>query len=288
MSVRVGFVGLGDQGEPMAERVLKAGFPLTIFARRVEIRERFAGMGAGVAPTLRELGAASDIVGICVVDDEQVRDVTLRDDGILAGMASGGIIAVHSSVHPDTCRELGAIGAARGVAVVDAPVTGTGRRGAQEGTLTLLVGGDAAVVERCVPVFECFSTTIGHLGALGAGETAKLLNNFFFAAHVGTAFDEATLARRLGLDLHQASTVLPLGSGASRVLDMSARQDLRYVLPPHEKGRDSAWRILAKDVRLFRDVMAKAGVESPEADALVTRSMGLLEETDGALGQPEG
>ena len=102
-STRVGFIGLGSQGAAMARRITDEGFPLTIWARRPASVEPFAGTDAVVASTPAELGAASDVVGICVVADADVEDVLLRADGVLAGMAPGGVIAIHSTVHPDTC-----------------------------------------------------------------------------------------------------------------------------------------------------------------------------------------
>src|SRR5437763_7759081 len=137
---RVGFIGLGSQGGPMAAQIAASGMPLTVWARRPEALEPYAESGAIVAATPAELGAASEVVGICVVADADVEDVVLRDDGVLAGMAAGGVIAVHSTVHPDTCRRLAEQAASRGVAVVDAPVGGGGGAAAER-NLRVLVGG---------------------------------------------------------------------------------------------------------------------------------------------------
>jgi 3-hydroxyisobutyrate dehydrogenase len=124
--VRVGFIGLGSQGAPMAQRIVEAGFPLTLWARRPKTVEPFRDTAASVASTPAGLGAASDIVGICVVADADVEDVLLRSDGVFAGMSPGGIVAIHSTIHPDTCRHLAEQAAERGVAIVDAPVSGGG------------------------------------------------------------------------------------------------------------------------------------------------------------------
>src|SRR5438093_3735174 len=123
---RVGFIGLGSQGGPMARRIVEGGFPLTIWARRPELVEPFADTPASVASTPAELGAASDVVGICVMGDADVEDVLLRDDGVLLGMAAGGVVAIHSTIHPDTCRRVADEAARRDVAVIDAPVSGRG------------------------------------------------------------------------------------------------------------------------------------------------------------------
>ena len=150
---RVGFIGLGSQGGPMARRIVEEGYPLTIWARRPETLEPFADTAAVVASTPAELGAASDVVGICVMGDADVEDVVLRDDGVLAGMAPGGVIAIHTTIHPDTCRRLAGGGRARGVA--RGRRAGERRRqAAAAGKLLVMVGGDDDDVERCRPVFD--------------------------------------------------------------------------------------------------------------------------------------
>ena len=104
--IRAGFIGLGSQGAPMARRIVEAGYPLTIWARRQAALDAFADTTAQVAATPAELAAQSDVVGICVVADSDVEEVVLGSDGVLAGMAPGGIVAIHSTVHPDTCRKV--------------------------------------------------------------------------------------------------------------------------------------------------------------------------------------
>src|SRR5437870_4099331 len=114
---RVGFIGLGSQGGPMARRIADEGYPLTLWARRPESVEPFRETAARVASTPAELGAASDVVAICVVADADVEDVCLRSDGVLSGMSPRATIAIHSTIHPDTCRRLADRAAERGVAI---------------------------------------------------------------------------------------------------------------------------------------------------------------------------
>src|SRR5262249_5281786 len=120
-TTRVGFVGLGSQGGPMARRIVDAGFPTTVWARRPDATAAFAGTGAAVARDLVALGAASDVLGVCVVADADVEQVLDGPDGALAGMAAGGIVVIHSTVHPDTCRRLQRRHPA--LAILDAPVS---------------------------------------------------------------------------------------------------------------------------------------------------------------------
>lgn len=245
---RVGFVGLGDQGAPMARRIADAGFATTVWARRPETLARFADTPASPADSPAELGAASDIACICVVDDAGVEDVSAK---LLSGMAPGGVLVVHSTVHPDTCRRLAGKAADHGVAVVDAPVSGGGQA-ARDGTLLVMAGGDEKPVRRCAPVFDSYADTVLHLGPVGAGQVAKILNNVLFTAHLATAHGIYAAARNLDVDLPALARILGKGSGAS----YAAAQ----VLPG--TGFDlaalaaHAGPLLRKDTGLFADLVA--------------------------------
>src|SRR5438552_7892806 len=154
--IRVGFVGLGKQGAPIAERLLAAGHPTTLWARRAEALERFLTRGAAVAPDLPALGRASDAA---------VRDVCLGDGGLLGGMAPGALLVIHGTVSPETCRVVARHAAERGVAVTDAPVSG-GAAAAREGRPTVMAGGDAATIDACRPAFSAFAAQVFHMGSL--------------------------------------------------------------------------------------------------------------------------
>jgi 3-hydroxyisobutyrate dehydrogenase len=162
--MQIGFIGLGSQGGPMARRIIEAGYPMTLWARRPETLEPFADTAAKVAETPAELGAASDLVCLCVVGDADIDEITGGERGLLAGLKPGSVIAVHSTVHPDTCKTLAKKAGAQGVSVIDAPVSGGGPA-AENGRLLVMVGGDADVVERCRPVFASYADPVVHLGA---------------------------------------------------------------------------------------------------------------------------
>ena len=215
--MRVGFIGLGSQGGPMARRIVEGGYPLTLWARRPVSLERFSDTAAKTAQSPAELAAASDLVCLCVVGDDDVREVLAGDGGVLAGLAPGGIVAIHSTVHPDTCRELAESAAGQGVSVIDAPVSGGGLA-AEDGELLVMVGGEADVVERCRPVFETYADPIIHLGPLGSGQVTKILNNVLFAANLGGAINTLELGESLGIDRNQLCTVLNSGSATSKAL----------------------------------------------------------------------
>jgi 3-hydroxyisobutyrate dehydrogenase len=215
--MRVGFIGLGSQGGPMARRIVEGGYDLTLWARRAATLESFADTAAKIAHSPAELAAASDLVCLCVVGDDDVREVLGGDNGVLAGLASGGIVAIHSTVHPDTCREIAESAAEQGVSVIDAPVSGGGQA-AQQGRLLVMVGGETDAVERSRPVFATYAEPVVHLGPLGSGQVTKILNNLLFTANVGAAASTLELGESLGIDRSRLCDVLTSGSATSKAL----------------------------------------------------------------------
>ena len=251
--MRVGFIGLGSQGGPMARRIVEGGFDLTLWARRPATLEPFADTAAKTAGSPAELAAASDLVCLCVVGDDDVREVLNGDTGVLAGLASGGIIAIHSTVHPDTCREIAKSAAEQGVSVIDAPVSGGGQA-VEEGKLLVMVGGDDEVVVRCRPVFATYADRIVYLGPLGSGQVTKILNNLLFTANLGSAISALELGESLGVDRNKLCEALTGGSMGDASV---ARSSTSYMMratdsasccsssPSHsnwESGRPNAMR----------------------------------------------
>ena len=262
--IRAGFIGLGSQGWPMARRIAELGHPLTIWARRREVLDSFADTGAVVASSPAEVGAASDVVGICVTADADVEAVVLGADGVLAGIPPGGVIVVHSTVHPETCRRVAERAAERGVDVIDAPVSGGGGAAAH-GRLLVMVGGDEGVLERVRPVLATYGDPVLHLGPVGSGQVAKLLNNLVFTAQLAVAMETYDFAQRLGVDRAALAAVLAAGSGASfgaQVVAGSGTSGLRQV----------AATTLTKDVNLMADVARKAGAQEPPHVAELARA----------------
>lgn len=251
--MRVGFIGLGSQGGPMARRIIEGGHPTTLWARRPETLTPFADTAAKVAASPAELAAGSDLVCLCVVGDADVEDLTGGEEGVLAGLKPGGIIAVHSTVHPNTCRELAKKAAAQGVSVIDAPVSGGGPA-ASEGRLLVMAGGDADIVDRCRPVFETFADPVVYLGEIGSGQTTKLLNNLLFTANLGTAATALSLAQSLGVSPDRLVEVVSRGSGKSFALKaLGGIGGLDRLAPV-------AGTLLQKDVRLVVGLAERAGV----------------------------
>ncbi|BBZ51037.1 NAD(P)-dependent oxidoreductase [Mycobacterium heidelbergense] len=253
--MRVGFIGLGSQGAPMARRIIEGGHETTLWARRPATLEPFADTPAKVAESPAELAAASDLVCLCVVGDADIAEVTGGEDGLLAAMKPGSVIAVHSTVHPNTCQELAKEAAAIGVSVIDAPVSGGGRA-ASEGRLLVMVGGDAGVVERCRPIFETYADPVVHLGELGSGQTTKLLNNLLFTANLGTAATALSLADALGVSPARLTEVVSRSSGNSFALNALGG------VGGLERLAGLAGTLLQKDVRLIVDLAEKAGARA--------------------------
>ena len=249
--MRVGFIGLGSQGGPMARRIVEGGHETTLWARRPATLEPFADTAAKIAESLAELAAASDLVCLCVVGDADIEELTDGEDGLLAAMQPGGVIAVHSTVHPNTCRDLAKRADSQGVSIVDAPVSGGGPA-ASEGRLLMMVGGDADVVERCRPVFETYADPVVHLGDLGSGQTTKLLNNLLFTANLGTAAAALSLASHLGVSPDRLTEVVSRSSGNSFALNALGG------VGGLERLAGLAGTLLQKDVRLVVDLADRA------------------------------
>jgi len=251
--MRVGFIGLGSQGGPMARRIVESGYETTLWARRPESLAPYADTAAKYAESPAELAAVSDLVCLCVVNDDDVRQMITGENGVLEGMNEGGIIAVHSTIHPDTCRELAAAARERGVSLVDAPVSGGGM-GAAAGTLLVMVGGESDVVERCRPAFSTYGDPVVHLGDLGAGLVAKLLNNLLFTANLALAENTLALGAELGVDPARLGEVVSHGSANSFALGrvVSAGGSLDRI-------GGHAGALLNKDVSLVAGLAASAG-----------------------------
>jgi 3-hydroxyisobutyrate dehydrogenase-like beta-hydroxyacid dehydrogenase len=185
------------------------------------------------------------VLGICVVDDAGVDEVLRGADGALAAMSDGGVVIVHSTVHPDTCTRLQ--DDFPQLRVVDAPVSGGGHKAA-EGELLVMVGGPTDAVDRCRPILETFGNPVLHVGPLGSGQEAKVLNNTVFAAQLALAAEVFELAAARGLDQRAVATILASGSGRSYAADVVSGGGFDLVgLAPF------AGSLLAKDVGILAD-----------------------------------
>jgi 3-hydroxyisobutyrate dehydrogenase-like beta-hydroxyacid dehydrogenase len=252
----VGFIGLGSQGGPMASRIIAAGFPTWLWARRPESLAPYASTAARTAATLAELGAACDHIGICVVDDA---GVIATCEALLPAMRAGSLVVIHSTILPQTCIDLAARFAARGISLLDAPVSGGGQSAA-EGNLTVMVGGGAEAFAAAKPVLDSFSALLLHLGPTGAGQNAKLVNNTLMAANMALA--DAALAAGADLAIDRATLIalIKASSGRSFAFDTRAR------LPDAAMFTHGA-ALLSKDVNLLGTVLGTSPSFLPLRDA---------------------
>jgi 3-hydroxyisobutyrate dehydrogenase-like beta-hydroxyacid dehydrogenase len=215
--MKVGLVGVGLMGAPMARHVMAAGFELACYDVDESALAAVAKEGARIARSPAELSAGADVVLVIVPTDEDVLDVCIGDDGLLGSAPSGCVVAICSSVKPGTCSRVGAEGAARGIDVLDVALT-KGTRGAEAGDLTLLCGGNAAALERVRPVLETFSGAVHHLGELGAGQAGKTVNNLIHWAEIAAITEALILGWKLGLRVSSLREALESASVDSETL----------------------------------------------------------------------
>jgi len=239
---KYGFIGLGSQGGPMARRMIDSGLPTVLWARRAESLQPFEDSGAEYAASVAELGKQVRYVGVCVVDDAGVREVC---DQLIEAMRPGGLIVIHSTVHPQLCEELAARAAEKQLQLIDAPVSGGGQ-GAADRTLTVMLGGDTSAVDAARPVLETFAGLIVHLGGVGAGQNAKLVNNAMMAANLAIAYQGLEASAQLGIDREAFVELVKVSSGRSFSFEVCSR------LPAPEAFEHGAG-LLAKDVGLLGD-----------------------------------
>ena len=213
---RVGFVGLGVMGFPMAGHLVAASHDVTVYNRTGAKAESWvARHGGRSAVTPREVGEASDIVMVCVGNDADVRSVVLGPDGVLAGLAKGTVLVDHTTTSANLAREIGAAAAAAEVGFVDAPVSG-GQAGAENGVLTVMCGADdSAVFERAREVIAAYSRACELLGSVGSGQLAKMVNQICIAGIVQGLSEGINFAQRAGLDVEQLVGVISQGAAGS-------------------------------------------------------------------------
>ncbi|MGH8928257.1 MAG: NAD(P)-dependent oxidoreductase [Acidimicrobiia bacterium] len=213
MTERLGFVGIGIMGSGMASNLIAAGHPVTVWNRTRSKAEAITD--ASVADSLGDLADAADIVMVCVSDSPDVVEVV--EGGLLPRLRPGQLIVDHSSISPTVTRHLASEVDEKGASWLDAPVSG-GSEGAERGTLTAMVGGSAADLERVRPYLECYSTAITHIGSVGSGQLAKLVNQILVVGNQLAASEALLFARQAGLDLEATLNAVKGGAAGSWML----------------------------------------------------------------------
>jgi 3-hydroxyisobutyrate dehydrogenase-like beta-hydroxyacid dehydrogenase len=262
---KIGFIGLGLMGRPMALNLLKAGHTVTVWNRTSSRAQELANEGATAAKTPREVAAASEILLTIVSDPSALESVLWGDgdpkDGALEGLKSGSIYIDSSTVSPSLEKKISAACQQRGVRFVDAPVTG-GDWGAREGNLVFMVGGDAATVKEVEPILGIMGKKWFHLGPVGAGQTVKLAMNAILALEVDAMAEALALVTRAGLNGEQLIEVMQASMGRSPLLDLKSPLMLKGEFKP-----SFPLRLMHKDLGLALDLANQIGVALPATAA---------------------
>jgi 2-hydroxy-3-oxopropionate reductase len=256
---RVGFIGLGSMGAGMAACLLRAGHSLHIHARRPEAARPLLDVGAALAGTPAELGRCCDLVILSLPDASAVEAVLFGDHGLADGLPTGAIVVDTSTIAATSAQKIGVRLQERGIALLDAPVSG-GQQGAESGTLSCMVGGDAAVLDACRDTLAVFCKTITHVGALGAGQTVKACNQVAVAGALLGVADAIALARSQGVDPAVMRDVLLGGAARSFSLEKHAPRIVSGEFKPGFRAR-----LMRKDLRIALDTARASQAVLPTA-----------------------
>jgi len=269
MERRVGFIGLGTMGKPMATNLINAGYPMVVYNRSRGPVEELEALGAQGARSSREVAEKTDLVVTMLPDSSDVIQVVLGAKGVLEGARSGYTIIDMSTISPVAARMIAEKAAARQVSFLDAPVSG-GERGAIEGSLSIMVGGDRRVFEKCMDIIKVLGKNIVYMGGTGTGQTAKACNQIVVALTLEAWGEALVLARKAGLDLNLLVKALAGGFAGSRVLDARGPHILAGDFQPGFKAR-----LHQKDLRIALETGDTLGVSLP-VTSLVHQMFGAL------------
>ncbi len=229
--MRVGFIGLGIMGAPMASNLLKAGFTLTVWNRTAGRGDPLVAAGAVLASSPREVAAASEVTISCVTNSPDVEAIALGPDGIIEGATSGSVYIDCSTISPDVTRRVAEALAAKGVSMLDAPVSG-GDVGANAGTLAIMVGGDEAAFAHCLPVLQAMGKIVVNVGPSGSGQVVKLCNQVAGGLHLLAMAEAIALSQAAGVDPEKMLEVVGTGAAGSWMLSNLAPRAVRGDFAP--------------------------------------------------------
>jgi len=231
MAEKVGFIGLGIMGKPMARNLMEAGYELTVHNRSPEKAEELGEEGANVAATPREVAEKSDVIITMLPDSPQVREVVAGEDGVLEGVKEGSLVVDMSTISPVVTEELAEAVKEKGASMLDAPVSG-GDVGAIEGTLSIMVGGDEGDFERARPLFEAMGKTVTHVGPVGAGQVTKAANQIVVALTIEAVSEALVLGSRGGVAPEKILDVLGGGLAGNKVMEVKREKFLSHKFDP--------------------------------------------------------
>lgn len=274
---RLGFVGLGIMGAPMARRLLAAGFPLTVHSRSPQPVDELVAGGADRARSPAEVGGLSDVVITMLPDTPDVEQVVLGEGGVASGAPAGALVIDMSTIDPGATRAIAEQLASRGIDMVDAPVSG-GERGAIDGTLSIMVGGSHQAFSRAAPILETIGRSVVHVGPSGAGQIAKACNQLVVAATIEAVAEALVLAERSGVDAAKVREALLGGFAGSKILEVHGRRMLDRAFEPGFRAR-----LHRKDARIVLDAAEASGTLVPSFRAVAAQLDRLVDAGRGDL-----
>ena len=245
MRPALGFVGVGAMGLPMARNLLRAGYALSFCTRRDAAADELVAAGGRRVGDPAAVAAASEVVLTCLPADAEIAAICLDEGGLLDALREGGVLIELSTATPMVVQRVAEAASERGVAVLDAPVSG-GTRGAAAGTLSIMVGGEAAVLERCRPILDALGERVYHVGPVGMGKTFKLCNQYLVGATTALVCEALALGVKAGADPRLLAEVISNSSGASAALNGAAPQ----LLAPEPGPVGFRLDLMRKDVGL--------------------------------------
>ena len=269
MTERVGYIGLGIMGRPMALNLAQAGFRLWVYGRRAEAMAPLVAAGATACGSPREVAGQVEVVFTNVSDTPDVEEVVLGPNGIVHGARPGLVVIDNSTISPSATRRIAEALRGRGVEMLDAPVSG-GQQGAIDGTLSVMVGGSTATVEYALPLLQAIGRNIVHVGDNGAGQVAKACNQVVIAQTVAAVAEGLLLATASGVDPAKVREALLGGFAQSRALEVHGQRMLDRNYAPGFMAR-----LHQKDMRIVLETAQELGLPLPGA-ALVTQYVNAL------------
>jgi 2-hydroxy-3-oxopropionate reductase len=274
MSIKVGFIGPGIMGRPMALNLMKGGHKLWVYARRPEAMQALVAAGATACASAAEVAKHADVIFTMVSDTPDVESVIFGETGIAKHARSGSVIVDMSTISPTATKVFAERLAKQNIEMLDAPVSG-GETGAINGTLSIMVGGKTQVFERVKPLFECMGKNIVHIGDNGAGQVAKACNQIVVAVTIEAVAEALTFARKNGADPARVREALMGGFAGSKIMEVHGKRMLDNDFKPGFKVG-----LHQKDMRIVMETAHQLGVALPGA-ALVTQHLNALMGTGG-------
>ena len=276
---RIGFVGLGMMGLPMAKNLVEAGYTVTVFDLDAGAIEEAQGFGASPASTGAEVAAQSDIIITMVPDSPHVEAAIAGNGGIIEGIRAESVVIEMSTILPETGRRMAELLAEKGADFVDAPVTG-GVAGAEAGSMSILVGGDAEAFERTLPILSILGGDITHMGPVGAGHTTKIANQLIGVATLAGLSEAFVLAKKSGLDMQTFYAAVKNGAGRSWALETLGPKILKGDFSPGFMVKH-----MQKDLRLAGQLADDTGTSIPTTSLIAQLYHAVQAESPEAINQ---